>query len=94
MSELTTFTARIFGRVQGVNFRFFVERHARALGLNGYVRNIRGGREVEVFAEGEKEKLGELLEHLHAGPSRAVVDRVDIEWLPYKGMFKDFEVRF
>ncbi len=42
------------GRVQGVGFRFFVERHANELGLRGYTRNLDDGR-VEVYAAGSRE---------------------------------------
>lgn len=41
----------VSGMVQGVGFRWFVARHARALGLGGYARNLPDGR-VEVVASG------------------------------------------
>lgn len=49
--------AIVHGRVQGVYFRAFVKDHAKELGLKGYVRNLSGGRAIEVWAEGEKTKL-------------------------------------
>jgi len=94
MSEPAALSATVHGRVQGVNFRYFVERNAGALGLTGYVKNLPGGREVEVYAEGDKEKLEELLDRLNAGPPRAVVERVDARWSEYKGNFSRFGVRF
>ena len=94
MSELSAILATVHGRVQGVFFRDFVERHARDLGLAGYVRNLSGGKTVEVYAEGEKEKLDELLGYLYDGPPRATVERVDVEWLEYSGRFSHFRVRF
>ncbi|HEY49607.1 MAG TPA: acylphosphatase [Dehalococcoidia bacterium] len=94
MSELAAFSATVHGRVQGVNFRYFVERNAGALGLTGYVKNLPGGRELEVRAEGEKEKLEELLKQLNVGPPRAVVERVDVRWSAYSGNFSRFGVKF
>ncbi len=94
MSEPAAFSATVHGRVQGVNFRYFVERHAGALGLTGYVKNLPGGREVEVYAEGDKEKLEELLDLLNTGPPRAVVERVDVRWSDYRGDFSRFGVMF
>jgi acylphosphatase len=94
MSQLAAVLATVHGRVQGVNFRFFVMRNATALGLKGYVRNLSDGRAVEVYAEGEKEKLDELLGYLNIGPPRADVRVVDVEWSPYRGNFSDFGVRY
>ena len=94
MSELSAVLATVNGRVQGVFFREFAKRHAGALGLTGYVRNLSGGRAVEVCAEGEKEKLDELLGYLYSGPPRSKVERVDVEWSAYSGRFDHFGVRF
>ena len=94
MSELAALLATVHGRVQGVNFRAFVEMHARALGLTGYVKNVSGGRELEVLAEGNKENLEALLTYLEIGPRMARVDRVDVQWLAYSGRFGHFGVRY
>ena len=69
-------TVRVEGRVQGVGFRWFVARHARALGLTGYARNLADGR-VEVVVSGPDEALPALEELLHAGPANAQVDQVE-----------------
>ncbi|MEE8470908.1 MAG: acylphosphatase [Dehalococcoidia bacterium] len=94
MSGLASVVATVHGRVQGVNFRYFVERHASRLELTGYVRNLLGGRELEVRAEGKKENLDELLDYLGSGPPRAKVERVDVEWSDYGGRFGHFGVRY
>jgi acylphosphatase len=94
MGDLAAFSAIVHGRVQGVNFRYFVERHADALGLTGYVRNMPDRTGVEVCAEGEREALERLLELLHSGPPRARVDRVDASWSEYSGGFTRFGVRY
>ncbi len=93
MPGLAAFLATVRGRVQGVNFRIFVVRYARALELKGYVRNLSDGGALEVYVEGGKEQLDELLGHIYHGPSRAEVDRVDVKWSEYSGNFKSFEVR-
>jgi acylphosphatase len=64
------------GRVQGVGFRWFVEREAHILGVAGWVRNNADGR-VEVFAQGTPAQLAGLRSRLQAGPRAARVDNVD-----------------
>ncbi len=73
------------GRVQGVGFRFFTERVARRLSLNGYVRNLADGR-VEVVAEGPRVAVETLLRELRRGPTGAIVDDVTVEWESPTGM--------
>lgn len=87
---LASFHAVVTGLVQGVYFRAFVEQHAQALGLTGYVRNVARSDGVEVEAEGERAKLEQLIKYLHQGPRAARVDKVDVRWGAYSGCFTDF----
>jgi acylphosphatase len=66
----------VAGHVQGVGFRWFVARHARALGLAGYASNLHDGR-VEVVATGEESGLAKLEALLRSGPANAHVTGVD-----------------
>jgi len=66
----------VFGRVQGVGFRFFVEGRAARLGVGGYVKNRFDGA-VEVYAIGSAEQLDVLRDALQRGPRTAAVDRVE-----------------
>ncbi|MGD1106847.1 MAG: acylphosphatase [Terracidiphilus sp.] len=65
----------IQGRVQGVGFRWFVQREAAELELRGWVRNTEDG-DVEVVAAGEAVDLDELRASLRRGPRGARVDRI------------------
>lgn len=65
----------IQGRVQGVGFRWFVQREASEIGLHGWVRNTEDG-DVEVVAAGETHDLAELRASLKRGPRGSRVDRV------------------
>ena len=67
---------QVFGMVQGVGFRWFVARHARALGLTGYARNLPDGS-VEVVVSGPEVALPKLERLLRAGPANAQVDQVE-----------------
>lgn len=62
--------------MQGVGFRWFVEKHARELGLRGWVRNEDDGR-VQVYATGSAEQLTRLAGLLHQGPPMASVRGVE-----------------
>lgn len=64
------------GRVQGVGFRWFVEREAHMLGVAGWVRNNHDGS-VEVLAMGTRDQLTGLRTCLRQGPRAARVDDVE-----------------
>lgn len=79
------------GRVQGVGFRWFVEREAQMLGIVGWVRNNYDGS-VEVLATGTREQLAELHKRLRAGPRAARVDQVEVlDASPVEGL-KTFRI--
>ena len=63
------------GRVQGVGFRWFVQREAAEIGLRGWVRNTEDG-DVEVVAAGEPDQLKDLLKALGKGSRGSRVDEV------------------
>ena len=64
------------GRVQGVGFRWFVEREAHILWIAGWVRNNSNGT-VEVLAQGTRDQLIGLRSRLREGPRAARVDEVE-----------------
>jgi acylphosphatase len=63
------------GRVQGVGFRWFVQREAAELGLNGWVKNTDQG-DVELVAAGDEALLAELKVALRKGSRGSRVDAV------------------
>ena len=74
------------GRVQGVGFRWFVEREAHILGIAGWVRNNLDSS-VEVFAIGTRDQLSGLRSRLREGPRAARVDDVEeFEAKPVPGL--------
>jgi acylphosphatase len=83
--------AIVRGDVQGVGFRYFVQRKAQQLGLRGWVRNNDDGS-VEVVAEGDRPGLEELRRVLWQGPRQARVDGVDERWSEATGGFDRFDL--
>lgn len=92
VSEDRQFRARVSGRVQGVGFRFFVEREAVRLGLRGWVRNLAGG-DVEVVAQGPQERLTELLARLREGPPLSWVANVAVDWRQPDATLRSFQIK-
>jgi acylphosphatase len=70
-------TRRYFvsGIVQGVGFRFFVQREAAKLRVGGYARNLFDGR-VEVLAVGSSAQLAAMRTALERGPRFSSVSSV------------------
>lgn len=81
------------GQVQGVYFRTSARNRARQLGVNGWVRNCPDGS-VELVAEGEEERLTQLLAWCHGGPPGAVVTDLEIQWQDATGEFFGFMIRY
>jgi acylphosphatase len=81
-NDLETRRFVVTGRVQGVGFRWFVEREAATLGITGWVRNREDGR-VEVVASGTREQLAALHGRLREGPRAARVDEVAVSPAPF-----------
>ncbi len=81
----------LYGRVQGVGFRWYALRQAEGMGLTGWVRNRYDGA-VELTAEGPRPSLEAFLDYLKAGPGMARVESVEATWGPGTGEFSDFRV--
>ena len=94
MTDLVSVQVVVYGIVQGVFFRAFVNRLATRLGLTGYVRNLPGGEAVEVHAEGEEKRLEELIGYLKIGPPGAEVEKVETGWAEYSGSYSGFSIRY
>jgi acylphosphatase len=68
----------VTGLVQGVGFRWFVQRKAEQLGLAGFVQNEPDGS-VRGEAEGDGAGLDSLVALLRRGPRLSRVDNVAVE---------------
>lgn len=67
----------IYGFVQGVGFRFAVQRAASTHGVSGWVQNRADGA-VEAVFEGEPADVEALVEFCRHGPRGAEVEHVDV----------------
>ena len=67
---------KITGQVHGVGFRFTAHEQYVDLGLQGKAENIPEGILLDV--EGPEDKLNQLIEWAHKGPSGARVQNVEV----------------
>jgi acylphosphatase len=81
----------VYGRVQGVGFRYFVEHVATRLGLTGYVRNCPDST-VEIVVEGGAKAIAELIEQVKQGPRLSRVERVNVVDIPVEGTYSSFTI--
>ena len=81
---------RIFGRVQGVGFRYYMRREARRRGVSGWVRNRNDGS-VEAMVQGPREAVDGLVDWARKGPPSARV--TDVQVSEGSGDYRSFETR-
>ncbi len=81
----------VSGTVQNVFYRRFIKEKADNLGLCGFVRNLQNG-DVEIFVEGDKNKIKELIEEAKKEPKYSLVKNVTIEEKKWVGESKEFKI--
>lgn len=91
MAKTEELKIEIFGRVQGVGFRQFVQKEAAALGIVGSVRNREDGS-VLILAQGSKEILEEFLVLVQKGSWLSRVSGVSYFWSKPKQDYRDFTI--
>ena len=85
-----TLHLRIFGRVQGVGFRYYTQREARRRNVAGWVRNRHDGS-VEAMIQGPQEAVDDLIQWIRHGPPNARV--TDVQIGEGEGEYSAFEQR-
>ncbi len=83
----------ISGYVQGVGFRWYVQRLAQGMNLCGFVKNLRDGR-VEVVAEGNENSVEEFLKGLKEGSFEDGIEEIKKTEEKYAGEYSDFRIKF
>lgn len=87
---ITHLNIKIFGKVQGVSFRYYARQKAQELSLSGFVRNEPDGT-VYIEAEGEKKNFQKFLDWCHKGPDTARVEKVDFKFSAEMKNFTEFK---
>lgn len=89
---MNAITFRVEGRVQGVGFRAFTRRAARAAGVVGWCRNTADGA-VEGVAQGPPTAVQRVVRALHQGPPASVVRNVRTAPVEADGTLQGFAIR-
>jgi len=79
---------KIEGLVQGVGFRYFMQRRARGLGVTGWVRNRSDGS-VEAVVQGSVDAVAAMIAQAKQGPRASRV--TDVKVSDAAGQFSDFD---
>ena len=92
-SDIKRKAGRAVGRVQGVGFRYFVMNSAKAVGVTGWVKNMRDGS-VTMELQGDAETIEQLTAKIKAGDNWIRVNSLELTDLPVVEGEKDFAVRY
>jgi len=79
----------ISGNVQCVFFRKYTKQKADELKLTGWVKNTEDGN-VELFAQGDENKVEALIQWCHQGSPKAEVEGVEVKQANADAGLKEF----
>ena len=80
---MKTIRLTVKGKVQGVFYRASAKEMADLLGITGWIKNL-PDKNVEIKATSADDLLQQFIVWCKKGPSRAKVDEVIIEELPFE----------
>lgn len=93
MDHIVTHLLNIYGRVQGVGFRNYINNHAHERSVTGWIRNRSDGS-VEVMLQGKPADVGSVEAACRKGPPMANVEHVDRYPVDPDTIYDTFEVRY
>ena len=83
----------VFGRVQGVGFRYFAQECASMCEITGWVKNEWDGS-VTLEIQGDEEEITRFLAIVRLGTRYAHVDRLTKEEVPVLETERGFHIRW
>jgi acylphosphatase len=84
-------TLNIFGKVQGVGYRYLTQKEAEKRGFFGYVKNLEDGS-VVIVAEGKEEDLRNFIDWCYNAVRSAMVEKIDQDWSEATSRFYVFKI--
>ncbi|SHI35884.1 acylphosphatase [Clostridium cavendishii DSM 21758] len=83
----------IFGKVQGIGFRFFAQIKATHLSLTGYAKNPENGN-VEINIQGESKNIDNFISILRKGNGFSRIDNITETELPIEQCETNFSAKY
>lgn len=87
---MKTYRIIVFGRVQGVGFRYATLKQAEKLSINGQVQNLEDGS-VSIIASGNEENMIQFKSWCKRGPLAASVENTEVKSLEVQ-YFDHFQI--
>ena len=81
MTKLKAASISVYGKVQGVGFRYHTSKKADEYNINGFVRNKPDGS-VYIEAEGEEIDLLAFIDWCEVGPQWSRVIKIETQTIP------------
>ena len=81
----------VYGEVQGTGFRTWSKEQAEKLNLSGWTRKASDGS-IEIFSQGEEEKINDFVSLCWDGPNMAFIDEVLVKDTNPDDSFSAFEI--
>ncbi len=72
---------KVYGKVQGVGFRFYTNKKAVELNIHGFVKNKPDGS-VYIEAEGDNNDLATFIDWCNIGTQWSRVLKVEVQYIP------------
>ncbi len=93
VTAVKTVRIKVYGKVQGVGFRYYTLRQANKLGVKGWVRNVQDGT-VEIVAQGDPASLDRLSAAVKQGSPASKVKRIHVEEIDGMNRYSSFQVKY
>ena len=90
---MVQYEIKVSGRVQGVGYRYFVQKQAQIFQLKGWVRNVADGG-VLVMVQGDKVVIDTFVDYLRIGPTMSRVTNIVSTPVKFNEEFPDFRIRY
>lgn len=85
----------ISGKVQGVSYRKFVQKHAQKFEIEGTIQNLEDKKSVMVYACGSSSDLDKFIDYLYQGTPESDIQDVRAEPFlqekDFRGVFRIIE---